>query len=161
MILFAFAAVLFLLWQATPPDVDPTVVAQDVWQGVTQGHWGWVAAGAVVLIVYGIRKYGAYIPKVGPYLATHPVIGLCLPFVVASLFAMLNAMMAGQPMSAALLAGGDVALKAIVGYVGLKKVGEARTFSVAAAADAIPDKEAALKALDEASDEAQGKGPQP
>lgn len=132
------------------PIIDnPDVVgaAKAIFDGIANKNWFVVAFGLVILLVMGIRFFGAKIsPKLGTFL-NHPVVAFSLPSAVSTLGAVMLALLAGQPMSAALSAGFKVASAAVLAYVGYKKVQEARSDAKAASEAAVTDKAAALNVL--------------
>jgi hypothetical protein len=133
---------------------DPTVTeaAKALFGGIAHGQWGLVAFAGVILAVALLRLFGRKIhPKLGLFL-DYPVVAWALPILVSVLGAILAALLAGQPIGVAIGAGINVGALAIAGFVGVKKVQEARELGKAAAA-AVTDKAAAVSLLE--------KGPQP
>lgn len=155
-----FAVVAAFLFQ-TDPSTIPVPGDLDV-QGLVTGFFeavqagkvmDWIAGAGVVAGVVAIRKWGGKIPKVGPYLESHPLVGFCLPFVLASVWGVGQALATGSPVKTALAAGATVAAKAITLYVGYRKVTEARTASRELAVATVTTKAEALAVHE--------RGPQP
>lgn len=145
-VFFVPVAAMFLLQAADA--LDPVQLITGFFEAVQAGKVAdWVAGAGVVAAVVGIRKYGGKIPKIGPYLETHPLVGLALPFLGACAWGFVQALVTHHPVGEALAAGATVAAKAITLYIGYKKVTETRELAKAKAAE-IDTEEEALDALD-------------
>lgn len=145
---FALFAPLTVLAQsvmdAPPLGDDVGQLAGAVLTGVDKGEWGLVAAAGVVLLVLGVRKFGAQLfPSLAPILASKYA-GPALAVVGSTAGAILTALMAGQGVTPGLI------LKAVfIGVTGIgihsgaKNIAEARAAGKAAAAEIRTDEDAA------------------
>lgn len=132
---------------------DPAQLAQLLIDGIAHGNWWLIAAPALTLLIWALRKYGPkFFPKSEAFL-THPVVSFLLPVVVAVLGGIITAAVAG-PVSGTVvlgvvLASLKVSAGSITAYVGAKKVGEARDAKEEAKAAEQAKVDSVVKAVDE------------
>lgn len=132
-----------------PLIAEPAVIdaAKAIFTAITAGgvNKTWlIVVGAVILLVWAVRKFGSLL---GPKLAAilnHPVVAFALPTLIGVGGGMLNALLAGKPLQVAALEGLKIAAAAVFAYVGAKKVAEAHTLAKAKAAETVTSTRSAL-----------------
>lgn len=150
-----FLATVFLaaLLQVDPTAFDPEPLLKIVVEGIEKGQW-WLVIGPTLalLIHYSKKLIAPRWPKLSEFL-NKPVVAFSTPFVLSFLggTATMLAQTKGMPGKAELIllvsSAIKVAVTAVAGYVGLKKIAEQKELAAEKAVVAIPDKQAALDEL--------------
>jgi len=135
---------------ASPLINDPQVVdaANSLYNGLVHHNWGVVAFALIIIVVSVLRAFSKKIsPKLDAFF-NHPLVAWALPGVLGILGGILAALLAGQPLVAALVSGLATGALAAYGHKGVKTVQEIRADAATAAVAAVPDKAAALNVLE-------------
>lgn len=149
LILFA-SALAFAQEPAAAPVLlqdDFAQLARVLLESITAGNWGLVAAAAVVLVIYLVRRFGKAVWPASSKVLDQPVVAWALPSVAAVLAAIISAMVGGVPISVGLVLKATLEGLAANGlFVGAKKVAEAKAAGQVAA-DAVDSPKAAIDAF--------------
>lgn len=131
------------------PEPDTAAMVEAVFRAIAERNElaPWMGASvAVVLLVHLARAYGRRLPLVGRWL-DHPVVAFALPLLASLAGGLLNALIIpGAALGAAMLGALKVAALATWGYVGMKKVQEAKAAGKAAA-ESVQDADDAARVL--------------
>lgn len=131
LVLWAVVLVGAWAWASSPalPATDDEAVAlfRSLWSFAVEKNWASAFGPLITLIVWALRKWDEKIPKVGPAIdqfLNRPFVAFLLPTVVSAIGGFGTALLAGQPIQAALVAVWSAASSAIATYIGLKKIDE-------------------------------------
>jgi hypothetical protein len=147
-----FLATVFLaaLLQVDPAAFDPEPLLKIVAEGIEKGQWWIVLGPALALLIHYSKKFIApRWPKLSEFLA-QPFVAFLTPFVLSFLggTATMFVQTKGMPGKAELIllvsSAIKVAVTAVAGYVGLKKLAEQKVQAAEKAAAVVVDKQAAL-----------------
>lgn len=112
MVAFLVLVAASALGQGAPtPDVgtlDPVAFLKLIFDAIQNKNWGAVASIVVVLFVWAVRKFDAKLPVVGPYVdraLNTKIGGWVFNFATVAAGALGTAVLAGQPITWALLGG--------------------------------------------------------
>lgn len=141
LILFAAGIAFAQETTAVPLQDDAGQLARVLLESITAGNWGLVAAAAVVLVIWLVRRFGKSVFPASSKVLDHPVAAWALPSVAAMLGAVITSAVGGVPLSAGLFV--KAALEGLAAngiFNGMKKAAEmkAQTAGAQAAQDPGP-----------------------
>lgn len=139
-------------WAETPAlpgsEAEALALFKSLWSFAVEKNWAAAFGPLITLLVWALRKWDEKIPKVGPAIDRFlnlPFVAFLLPTAVSAIGGFGTALLAGQPIQAALAAVWAAASSAIATYIGLKKIdeslkaGAAEAKKVETKADAISE----------------------